>query len=103
MAHPDYVVAPDEAAHLPLHEPVYGLTEGLTAAADGQGGARRAGARCPPCRNGRMRRFLKQRGFAPFNAALAAAHAPVHESDLRRPRCRASGWPMTSFWPTSWR
>ena len=30
MAHPDYVVAPEEAASFPLHEPVYGLTEGLT-------------------------------------------------------------------------
>src|SRR6476661_9181295 len=28
MAHPDYVVAPD--GHFPLHEAVYGLTEGLT-------------------------------------------------------------------------
>jgi len=31
MAHPDHVVAPEEAALLPQHEPVYGLTEGLTA------------------------------------------------------------------------
>src|SRR3954470_5331363 len=31
MAHPDYVVAPEESAALLLHEPVYGLTEGLTA------------------------------------------------------------------------
>ena len=30
MAHPDYVVAPEETASFPLHEPVYGLTEGLT-------------------------------------------------------------------------
>ena len=29
MAHPDYVVAPEETACLPQHEPVYGLTEGL--------------------------------------------------------------------------
>src|SRR5215471_18242651 len=31
MAHPDYVAAPEEIASFPLHEPVYGLTEGLTA------------------------------------------------------------------------
>ena len=43
MPHPDYVVAPDAIAHFPLHEPVYGLTEGLAARPDGQGGARRAG------------------------------------------------------------
>src|SRR5580692_1167645 len=29
MPHPDYVVAPEEIAQFPLHEPVYGLTEGL--------------------------------------------------------------------------
>src|SRR3569832_806497 len=31
MAHPDYVVAPEEITSFPLHDPVYGLTEGLTA------------------------------------------------------------------------
>ena len=75
MAHPDYVVAPEEAARFPLHEPVYALTEGLTAKSDGQGGARRAGARCRRCRNGRTPAFLKQRGWAPFNAALETAHS----------------------------
>ena len=45
MPHPDYVVAPEEAASLPQHEAVYGLTEGLTAADHVQGRARGAGAR----------------------------------------------------------
>jgi len=54
MAHPDYVVAPEEIASFPLHEPVYGLTEGLTA-----------------------RPMAKA-----VRAALAAAHNPVHDSDL---------------------
>lgn len=30
MAHPDYVVAPDQVDQIPETEPVYGLTEGLT-------------------------------------------------------------------------
>src|SRR6516165_9762657 len=31
MPHPDYMVAPEDSAQLPLHEPVYPLTEGLPA------------------------------------------------------------------------
>ena len=30
MTHPDYVLAPEDAGKLPLYEPVYPLTEGLT-------------------------------------------------------------------------
>ena len=30
MAHPDYIVAPDARAELPLLEPVYPLTAGLS-------------------------------------------------------------------------
>src|SRR5262249_32454606 len=30
MAHPDYIVAPDQRSELPLLEPVYGLTAGLS-------------------------------------------------------------------------
>ncbi len=31
MAHPDFIVAPEQASELPLHEPVYALTEDLAA------------------------------------------------------------------------
>lgn len=30
MAHPDFVLPPDQAAQIPSREPVYGLTEGIT-------------------------------------------------------------------------
>lgn len=30
MTHPDYIVSPEEAASLPLYEPIYGLTAGIT-------------------------------------------------------------------------
>ena len=82
MAHPDYVVAPEEAARLPLHEPVYGLTEGLTAKADGQGGARRAGEGAGDA--GMAGRGLPEtaQAWRRSTRRWTTAHAPVHDSDL---------------------
>ena len=81
MAHPDYVVAPDEAARFPLHEPVYGLTEGLTPRPMAKA-VRGALDKVPPMPEWQDAAFLKQRGWAGFNAALETAHNPVHDSDL---------------------
>jgi ATP-dependent DNA helicase RecG len=81
MAHPDYVVAPDEAARFPLHEPVYGLTEGLTPRPMAKA-VRNALDKVPPMPEWQDAAFLKQRGWAGFNAALETAHNPVHDSDL---------------------
>ena len=81
MAHPDYVVAPNEAAHFPLHEPVYGLTEGLTPRPMAKA-VRGALDRVPPLPEWQDPAFLKQRGWDAFNSALETAHNPVHDSDL---------------------
>jgi ATP-dependent DNA helicase RecG len=81
MAHPDYVVALDEAARFPLHEPVYGLTEGLTARPMAKA-VRGALDKVPAMPEWQDATFLKQRGWATFNAALETAHNPVHDSDL---------------------
>jgi len=81
MAHPDYVVAPDEAARFPLHEPVYGLTEGLTPRPMAKA-VRNALDKVPPMPEWQDAAFLKQRAWADFNAALETAHNPVHDSDL---------------------
>ena len=81
MAHPDYVVAPDEAARFPLHEPVYGLTEGLTPRPMAKA-VRGALDRVPPLPEWQDPAFLKQRGWDAFNSALETAHNPVHDSDL---------------------
>jgi ATP-dependent DNA helicase RecG len=81
MAHPDYVVAPDEAARFPLHEPVYGLTEGLTPRPMAKA-VRGALDKVPPMPEWQDAAFLKQRGWDSFNAALETAHNPVHDSDL---------------------
>jgi len=75
------VVAPEEAASLPSHEPVYALTEGLPAKSLAKA-VRGALDRVPAMPEWQDGAFLKQRGFASFNEALTAAHAPAHEADL---------------------
>jgi ATP-dependent DNA helicase RecG len=81
MAHPDYVVAPDDVASFPLHEPVYGLTEGLTARPMAKA-VRGALEKVPAMPEWQDSAFVKQRRFDTFNAALTTAHNPVHDSDL---------------------
>jgi ATP-dependent DNA helicase RecG len=81
MAHPDYVVAPEEIASLPLHEPIYGLTEGLTARPMAKA-ARGAVDKVPPMPEWQDPAFVKQRKWETFGAALGSAHSPAHDSDL---------------------
>jgi len=81
MAHPDYVVAPEEIASFPLHEPVYGLTEGLTARPMAKA-VRAAVDKVPTLPEWQDAAFVKQRKWDGFNAALTAAHSPAHDSDL---------------------
>ena len=79
MAHPDYIVEP--GTDFPLHEPVYGLTEGLTAKPMAKA-VRGALDRVPKMPEWQDAAFAKQEGFADFNTALESAHNPVHEADL---------------------
>ena len=81
MAHPDYVVAPEEISSLPLHEPIYGLTEGLTARPMAKA-VRRAVEKVPLLPEWQDAAFLKQRKWDSFGGALEKAHAPAHDSDL---------------------
>jgi len=81
MAHPDYVVAPEEAASLPQHEAVYGLTEGLTVKTMAKA-VRGALERVPAMPEWQDQAFLEKQGFTPFNEALTSVHAPAHEADL---------------------
>src|SRR5215469_7035733 len=81
MAHPDYVVAPEEIATFPLHEPVYGLTEGLTARPMSKA-VRGALEKMPKLPEWQDPSLVKQRKWDSFNASLETAHNPVHENDL---------------------
>ncbi|HEX4026617.1 MAG TPA: ATP-dependent DNA helicase RecG [Rhizomicrobium sp.] len=81
MAHPDYVVAPEEIASFPLHEPVYGLTDGLTARPMAKA-VRGAVEKMPALPEWQDPAFVKQRQWDSFKPALETAHNPVHDSDL---------------------
>jgi ATP-dependent DNA helicase RecG len=81
MAHPDHVVALEDAAGMPQHEPVYGLTEGLPGKSMTKA-VRGALEKVPALPEWQDEAFLRVRKFAPFGEALASAHAPIHEDDL---------------------
>jgi ATP-dependent DNA helicase RecG len=83
MPHPDHVAPADKegAATLPLHEPVYPLTAGLTNTvlrkATGE-----ALMQIPALPEWIDADFLAQKLWAPFGDAIAHAHAPESDADL---------------------
>ena len=81
MPHPDHVVAPEAADSLPQHEAVYGLTEGLPAKSMAKA-VRGALEKLPLLPEWQDEAFRKVRKFDGFGAALATAHAPLHDDDL---------------------
>jgi len=81
MPHPDHVLAPDELSTMPLHEPVYALTEGLPAKPLLKA-VRAAVAHVPALAEWDDPAFLATRGWVAFDQALRAAHAPVSARDL---------------------
>ena len=88
MVHPDRVVAEAELAKLPLVEPVYPLTEGLSLnqvrrAVDAA--LERAAA---ICRNGRTPSWVARERFPPFAEALRTLHRPARAG---RRRARRAG------------
>ena len=81
MAHPDHIVAPDNSAEMPLIEPVYPLTAGLTPKM-----LRRAieGAltRVPDLREWIPESLLNARKWPDFTTAMQAVHQPQSADDL---------------------
>ena len=73
MVHPDYVLPPAEAASLPVVEPVYPLSEGLTNNRIGQLSAQ-ALARVPELAEWIEPSLLERRGWPAWRAALHKAH-----------------------------
>jgi ATP-dependent DNA helicase RecG len=81
ITHPDYVVAPEDAASLPSVEPVYPLTQGLSLKVLAK--ARRAALeRTPELPEWQDAEWLRRRGWPGFKAALDQAHAPEEQADL---------------------
>jgi ATP-dependent DNA helicase RecG len=79
MPHPDHVVAPGE--EMPLHEPVYALTEGL-AGKSLLKAIRGALEKVPALPEWQDAAWLKARSWPSFGEALQKAHAPMREDDL---------------------
>jgi len=81
MTHPDHVVPPEQADEVRIVEPVYGLTEGLTAKPLRKA-IRAALDRAPELPDWLDPALVKQRGWFGWRAALLAAHAPTADADL---------------------
>jgi len=82
MVHPDRVVSEEELDKLPLVEPVYPLTEGLSLnqvrrAMDG------ALAKIPKLPEWQDTAWLQRSGFPAFAEALKILHRPAEPADLR--------------------
>ena len=102
MTHPDYIVAPEARADLPLLEPVYPLTAGLSGKVLLKA-ARQALERVPDLPEWQDAAWLAQRGWPDTKTALLRLHRPEEAPTCRRPRRPGSGSPTTSCWPDSWR
>jgi ATP-dependent DNA helicase RecG len=81
MAHPDYIVAPNNRGDLPLLEPVYPLTGGLSGKVLLKA-ERQALERVPPMQEWQDAAWLKQRGWPTFTEALKRLHHPEDAADV---------------------
>jgi len=81
MPHPDYVVTADEMEQLPLIEPVYPLTEGLSRKVLLKV-EEQALARLPELPEWQDGPWIKAKGWLDFSTSLRLAHAPQSETDL---------------------
>jgi ATP-dependent DNA helicase RecG len=81
MVHPDYIVAPEARAELPLLEPVYGLTAGLSGKVLSKA-VRQALARLPDLPEWQDRQWLAARAWPSFQSALAGLHRPADPGDV---------------------
>ncbi|MFV0368223.1 MAG: ATP-dependent DNA helicase RecG [Hyphomicrobiaceae bacterium] len=81
MAHPDYIVAPDQRDDLPLLEPVYPLTAGLSGKVLSKA-TRQAAARVPVFAEWQEAQWIKQNGWPAFDDAIRRLHVPDDAGDL---------------------
>ena len=81
MVHPDRIVAEADLAKLPLVEPVYPLTEGLSLNAVGKA-VNAALARVPELPEWQEASWVARERFPSFGEALHALHNPAHPADV---------------------
>jgi ATP-dependent DNA helicase RecG len=81
MAHPDHIVSAAEFDRMPLIEPVYPLTEGLSAKVLAKAIAQ-ALEKLPELPEWQDQAFLQRHGWPSFGAALRALHQPATPSAI---------------------
>lgn len=81
MAHPDYIVAPEARGDLPLLEPIYPLTAGLSGKVL-QKAARQMLDRLQPSDEWQDAAWLQQQGWPRLNDALMRLHRPQDAGDV---------------------
>jgi ATP-dependent DNA helicase RecG len=81
MAHPDHIISPDAADKMPVYEPVYPLTAGLTPKVL-QRVIRDALARIPDLPEWIAPDLVTKMGWPDFATAMRTVHAPRHADDL---------------------
>src|SRR5712692_7849470 len=82
MVHPDRIVSEADLAKLPLVEPVYPLTEGLSLNTVGKA-ANAALARLPDLPEWQEPSWVARERFPSFAEALHALHRPAEPNDVR--------------------
>lgn len=83
IAHPDHIVSPDEFARLPLIEPVYPLTAGLSPRILGRA-IRASLDKIPDLPEWQDQSWLKRKGWRDFATSLRKLHGPETHDDLSR-------------------
>ena len=81
MTHPDYIVEPERRHELPLLEPVYPLTAGLSGKVLGKA-ARQMMERVPPLPEWQDAAWLKARGWPSIGEAIRRLHLPEDPGDV---------------------
>ena len=81
MSHPDYIVAPEARGDLPMLEPVYPLTAGLSGKVLYKA-IRQAIERVPEMTEWQDAAWLKARGFPDIKSALQRLHRPDDAQDV---------------------
>ena len=88
---------------MPLIEPVYPLTAGLSPKILGRA-IRTALERLPELAEWQDAAWKQRHGWPDFSAALKALHNPqITEAPSTQLAITFTIWPMTNFWPTNWR
>jgi ATP-dependent DNA helicase RecG len=93
MSHPDYIVAPEKRGDLPMLEPVYPLTAGLTGKMAAKA-CRLAFEKCPELPEWLEPSYLKARGWPGQHIAVRSLHRPDESADVSP---GALGWQRIAF------